>query len=286
MIKSLESPSPVDYVLLGHITQDITPKGMILGGTATYAGLTARALGLRVGVVTAISTSVDLSALHGLSISNLPTKVSTVFENVQTPSGRAQTLHSQAAIIHPQHVPPAWRTAPIIHFGPVAQEIDPQIFDLFPRSFIGLTPQGWLRAWQEDGAVFYQPHPQIQSIYRRSSCVIISIEDVQRDESAIEEIHGLTSVLVVTEANAGCRVYWNGDVRRFRAPVVNEVDATGAGDIFAAAFFFRMATTRDPWIAAEFATKIAARSVTRRLLNSPPTPQEVQESLIEIIGNA
>lgn len=286
MINSLESPLPVDYLLLGHITQDITPNGMVLGGTATYAGLTARALGLRVGVVTAISTGVDLRALQGLSIHNLTTDDSTVFENVQTPAGRVQTLHSQAAIIHPQHIPPAWRTAPIVHFGPVAQEVNPQVFDLFPRSLIGLTPQGWLRAWQEDGTVFYQPHPQIQSIYRRSSCVVISIEDVQRDESAIEEIHGLTSVLVVTEAGAGCRVYWNGDVRRFRAPVVSEVDSTGAGDIFAAAFFFRMAKTRDPWIAAEFATKIAARSVTRRLLDSPPTPQEVQDSLVEIIGNA
>ena len=286
MINSLESPLPVDYLLLGHITQDITPNGMVLGGTATYAGLTARALGLRVGVITAISTEVDLRALHGISIHNLPTEASTVFENTQTPSGRVQTLHSQAAIIYPHHVPPAWQNAPIVHFGPVAQEIDPQVFDLFPRSLIGLTPQGWLRAWQKDGSVFYQPHPQIQSLYRRSSCVVISIEDVQRDESAIEEIHGLTSILVVTEANAGCRVYWNGDVRRFRAPAISEVDSTGAGDIFAAAFFFGMATTRDPWIAADFATKIAARSVTRRLLDSPPTPQEVQDSLIEIIGNA
>ena len=56
----------------------------------------------------------------------------------------------------------------------------------------------------------------------------------------------------------GARLYWNGDVRRFRPPSVKEVDATGAGDIFAAAFFTRLYITRDPWEAARFATPLSA----------------------------
>jgi sugar/nucleoside kinase (ribokinase family) len=285
MYRFLEPLSSVDYLVIGHITQDITPTGKVLGGTATYAALTARSLGLRVGVVTSVGSNADLTPLSGLQLQIVPSEFTSVFENIQTPTGRVQKLHSQAAVIHPENIPSAWRSCPIVHFGPVAQEIDPQCLDLFPSSLIGLTPQGWMRAWNENGAIFFQPHPRIFSLYKKASCVILSIEDVQRQESVIEEMLNYLSLLVVTEGSEGCRVYWNGDVRRVRPPKVNELDSTGAGDIFAAAFFFRLSNTRDPWLAAEFATRIAARSVTRRLIDSPPTPQEAQENLIEIIGN-
>ena len=44
---------PVDYLVIGHVAHDLTPEGPRLGGTVAYSALTARALGLRVGVVTA-----------------------------------------------------------------------------------------------------------------------------------------------------------------------------------------------------------------------------------------
>jgi sugar/nucleoside kinase (ribokinase family) len=64
---------------------------------------------------------------------------------------------------------------------------------------------------------------------------------------------------------------------------MEEVDPTGAGDIFAAAFFFRLHATRDPWEAARFATNLAALSVARVGLEGIPTAEEVQSCLIEII---
>ena len=77
-------------------------------------------------------------------------------------------------------------------------------------------------------------------------------------------------VLAVTEGPAGARLYWNGDLRRFRALQVKEVDATGAGDIFAAAFFWRLHVTRDPWAAAKFATHLASFSVTAAWVGRHP----------------
>jgi hypothetical protein len=44
---------PVDYLIIGHLTRDLLPSGSRLGGTAAYSALTARALGLRVGILTA-----------------------------------------------------------------------------------------------------------------------------------------------------------------------------------------------------------------------------------------
>ena len=54
---------PIDYLVIGHLTKDITPQGPQLGGTAAYAARTAQAMGLRVGMVTAWNQDVDSSLL-------------------------------------------------------------------------------------------------------------------------------------------------------------------------------------------------------------------------------
>jgi sugar/nucleoside kinase (ribokinase family) len=64
---------------------------------------------------------------------------------------------------------------------------------------------------------------------------------------------------------------------------MTEVDATGAGDIFAAAFFTRLYLTRDPWEAARFATQLAAYSVMRVGLEGIPTPEEIQACRVEVL---
>jgi len=111
---------------------------------------------------------------------------------------------------------------------------------------------------------------------------VLSIEDVAGDDERIEFMAAHTRILVVTEAASGARLYWHGDQRRFRAPVMQEVDATGAGDIFAAAFFIRLLATRDPWEAARFATQLSAYSVTRPGLESIPTAEEIQACMVEV----
>lgn len=88
---------------------------------------------------------------------------------------------------------------------------------------------------------------------------------------------------MVTDGAAGARLFWNGDSRRFRPPAVTEVDPTGAGDVFAAAFFARMLNTRDPWEAVRFANRMAAISVTRSGLLGVPTMEEARDCLMEII---
>jgi sugar/nucleoside kinase (ribokinase family) len=117
----------------------------------------------------------------------------------------------------------------------------------------------------------------------RAAAAVISVEDVASNEDRIEEFATSVRILAVTEAGQGSRLYWNGDVRRFRPPAVKEVDSTGAGDVFAAAFFTRLQTTRDPWEAARFATQLAAYSVTRPGLAGIPTPTEIQESSVEVL---
>jgi sugar/nucleoside kinase (ribokinase family) len=113
--------------------------------------------------------------------------------------------------------------------------------------------------------------------------VVISREDVEGDDELIEHMAHQTRVLAVTESAAGAVLYWNGDRRRFRAPEVKEIDATGAGDVFAASFFIRLLKTHDPWEATRFATLLASCSVTRPGLQGIASPREIEECLMEVL---
>jgi hypothetical protein len=281
-MRTISPLEPIDYLVIGHITRDLQPDGSLIGGTAAFSGLTARALGLRVGIVTSWGTEIPLGPLAEIPISNLPADNSTTFENLNGPDGRIQIIHSVASRLDLHLIPETWRNAPIVHLGPVAQEVEPSLVRYFPTSFIGLTPQGWLRAWNDDGVVYQTEWPEAPFMLSQAGAMVLSIEDVGGDESRIEEMASYCRVLAVTEAAEGARLYWNGDVRRFRSPALKEVDPTGAGDIFAAAFFTRLYSTRDPWEAARFATYLSSFSVTRTGLASIPTPEEIEESMVEV----
>jgi len=274
---------PVDYLVVGHIAADIMPAGVLLGGTVSYSALTARALGLRVGIVTSSGADAPLGALDGIPMVNIPAEHSTTFENINTPSGRRQTLHHQAAPILFEHIPQVWRSAPIIHLAPIANEVDSSLAEKVSGSLLGITPQGWMRAWNENGQVSSTAWENSDQALRHAGAVVLSIEDINRNLELVEEMAHKTRLLCLTEGEAGAVLHWNGDRRRFRPPVMVEVDGTGAGDIFAAAFFTRLYHTRDPWEAARFATQLAARSVTRIGLNGIPTSQEIEECLMEVL---
>ena len=276
---------PVDYLVIGHLTRDLLPHGTRLGGTAAYASLTARAIGLRVGVLTACEECLDSTELEsaGIRAVGLRSEKTTTFENIQTPNGRIQYLHSLAPTLDLSMVPETWRNTPIVHLGPIAREVDPNIIRAFPNSLIGLTIQGWLRGWDEKGRVHYSDWPEASFVLQQAGAAVLSIEDVRGNEAIIDEMASSIRILVVTEGPGGCRVYWNGDLRRFPAPKMDEVDAVGAGDIFAASFFIRLHATRDPWEAARFATYVASQSVKRAGLEGIPTAEEVQAGMVEVL---
>lgn len=253
----------LDYLAIGHVAQDVTPDGLRLGGTAAYAALTAHALGLRVGLVTAAAPDAVMDGVGDLTVCRVPSPRSTIFENRYTSAGRTQTLHSRAEPLTPAAVPAEWRDASIIHLAPIAREVDPALVSLFPNSFIGLTPQGWMRRWGGDGRVTRGGWDEAESLLPSASATVISIEDVGGDWNSVERWAARTKVFVATQGDQGATVFWNGDRRHFSAPDVQVVDPTGAGDIFAAAFFVRLWQIRDAWDAARFAIALASESVTR-----------------------
>lgn len=280
---NLVALAPVDYLVIGHVAHDLTPDGPRVGGTVAYSALTARALGMKVGIITAVGPETSLDVLKDIPVVTQSSPRSTTYENIYTEHGRIQYLRAQAERIDLNQVPEPWRNASIIHLGPIADELNAVLPNGFSPKLLGLTPQGWMRQWDAENRVSMRSWENPEPALAQAHAVVISREDVNGDDELIEHMAHQTRLLAVTEGVAGCVLYWNGDRRRFNAPKVDEVDATGAGDVFASAFFVRLLNTRDPWEAARFATLIASRSVTRVGLDGIPTPREIEESLIEVL---
>lgn len=272
----------IDYLVVGHLTVDEAPDGKRLGGAAAYAALTAKALGMRVGVVTSFGGELSLRPLGDIPVVSFPAERSTTFENEYLGGKRQQYLRYQAPRLEYYQIPEPWRSATIVHLAPVAQEVEPGMVRNFPTALIGLTPQGWLRGWDASGRVRSVEWPEAAFVLERAGAAALSLEDLNEDEDRVDELAAHIRLLAVTEGALGARLYWHGDVRRFRAPEVQLVDPTGAGDVFAAAFFTRLFLTRDPWEAARFATQLSAISVTRAGLESVPTPEEINACLVEV----
>jgi sugar/nucleoside kinase (ribokinase family) len=258
------------------MTLDLYPEHTGLGGTVVYSTLTARALGKRPGIVTRYAPELtcpesmkDIPVIHRTSLKT------TTFNNSYSSSGRKQILHSVADPITPDMVPHDWRSSSIVHLGPVANEVDPEIVRHLRGKIVGLTPQGWHRGWDSKGNVFFKPWPRAKDILPSASIVIVSREDIM-DEDTWRLYKKYCRILVITEGSKGCLVRYRNEERHFPSPEYEEIDPTGVGDIFASAFFIKMLDSGgDPWEAARFANCIAAPTVTRRGLDSIPTEAEV-----------
>ncbi len=278
------SSNEISYLILGHITQDLTPSGIQLGGTAAYSGLTACALGHPVRMVTAYPQEINFPSAEKLTIHRCSTQKATQFENHTQDGKRMQYCYSQAENILSDCIPTPWLKSDIIHCGPVAQEIPLETVQFFAgHSFLCATPQGWMRSWDEEGLVHPIAWDWAEIALPLMRAVVISLEDVGGDEKVIDEMARLSKILVVTEAEDGARVYWKGDARYFPAPNIPIVDATGAGDIFAAIYFSRLFITGDAWQSARIAVQLASLSVSQTGLQSIPTMQDIQQNMVEII---
>jgi sugar/nucleoside kinase (ribokinase family) len=274
---------PVDYLAIGHITIDDTPSGPRIGGSAAYAALAAQALGMNAGIFTAWGEELPLGLLQDIPIVNIGADASTRFENTYGPLGRSQRVLQQAPFLEFHMLPEAWRDARILHLAPVAREVSPRILKYFDEALIGVTPQGWLREWDESGCVQTGEWIEAEHVLGRADACIVGLEDLQGDLARVEQMAAVCPILVVTEGKIGATLYMHGEEHKIVAPEIEEVDPTGAGDIFAAAFLVRLHLTGDALDAARFATQLAALSVQRAGLDSTPTRDEIYDLMAEAL---
>ena len=269
-----------DFLVIGHVTKDIVEGGFAIGGTVTYSSLTARNLGLRTALLTRAAEGLDFgAALPGIDVLRLPASATTTFENRYPGGRRVQYLRALAEPIPATAVPDDWRQASIVHVGPLAQELTADILARFPGALTGVTPQGWMRRWDEHGRVFQQAWEVEDNILAHADVIIFSREDVGEDAAAIAGLARRARLLVVTEGRRGATVYQQGKVFHSPAFAVAEVEPTGAGDVFAAAFLIRLHECGDAEQAARFANATASFAVEAPGTTGIPTREQVEDRL-------
>jgi sugar/nucleoside kinase (ribokinase family) len=264
--------SQPDILLVGHITRDLvgeTPEsGHRLGGTVSFAAQTALRMQRIPTIITRAADAADLAELPAAVQSIvLPSDVTTTFANVYTPAGRVQHVYTPAAPILAEEIAASERTPRVVLLGPLVNEIGPDVPPIFSEeTLVAAVPQGWMRRWDESGRVFAKPWETAEQILPFVDVMVASMEDIDQDLTRIVPWFALTPLIVMTEYRDGSTLYQpQGDgtvkVTRIAARPAQEIDPTGAGDIFATAFIIRLQETNDPVESARFANITASYGV-------------------------
>jgi len=272
-----------DFLAIGHVVRDIVPGGWRLGGTVAHAAVQAQRLGLRAGVVTCSAADLGLEQrLPDIQVRRIPSETTTTFENRYERGRRIQRVWEQAPPIGPEHVPQEWRKARMVLLGPVLGEVPVGLGRLFRGSLLGYCPQGWLREVRPDGLVVRRAWARAASL-RGGDVLVVSEEDVEGDDVVLELWARDVPVVVVTEGGRGARVRVAGRWRHIDAFPGEEVDSTGAGDVFAAAFMVSLEESGDVAVAARFAAAAAGLSVGGAGATAP-TRDEIERLLVDHPG--
>jgi sugar/nucleoside kinase (ribokinase family) len=273
------------YLLIGHVTRDLQPEGgFTIGGTVTYGAMVAKQLGWQPTIVTTAAADFEPPAhLAEVDWRILPSPVTTTFRNQYDAHGnRHQTIGPVAGAIEPVDLPADCRRAELVHFCPLAQELPATLPAAFgQQAWLAATPQGWLRSWDETGRVSLGDWPEASNILPQLQAAVISIEDVQGDWSVAERWATHLPVLVVTQGEQGCTVFYRGQRQAVPPRPAQPVDLTGAGDIFAVSFFIRLYERGQVWPAARFANVLASLALERSQPQSMPTLAEVEQYLAD-----
>ncbi len=300
----LQTTRTPDYLVVGHITADVLDDGeVVLGGTALYSALTAARLGARVAVLTrgAFGKEVAGMTVPGLDeyagelqIIVQDADVPTTFENHYLGSRRQQVVRHWAGPIDLRGLPPHWTNAKILHLGPIADEIDPRHITGLTPGFLGVTPQGWMRDWPHErgGRVRVTPLRLPVDLVNRIDCAIVSDEEIFQAREVIERV-AERRMSVVTRGPLGATVYHAvraeqlehlpAGAKRHRTVEIPGYEVkvkslTGAGDVFAAAFFMKAAeATSSALEAGRFANIVAALSLREIGVGSVPSRREIDE---------
>ena len=268
------------FVAVGHVTLDHIGGDIRPGGTGLYAALTAYRLGCSVGLVTSFGPDFPRDLfLPDLQVIQVPAPQTTVFRHETSKEGRRLTLLGRAADLEVGHLPPSFKAADLALLCPDANEVDPYLAAEFSEGAIGAAAQGWLRSRGLGGVISAALWEDAPLVLPHVQALFLSEEDVGPFEDAIVQWFQQIPLGVITLGSRGALLFVSGERFFIEAVPAVEVDATGAGDVFAAAFLIQYQREANPWEAAQFAACAAALSVEGIGVAAIPSRAIVEERL-------
>lgn len=270
--------SPIDYLTIGHVCQDIVKNGYALGGSASYCSLAAHHLGKKAGILTSFGEDFSFqSDFANISLHNKPSDSTTIFSNVYQGSDRTQYLYKRASSILATDLPSAWKNVPLVHIGPIADEVDFALIKAFsPDTIIAATPQGWIRQWDEETRVV---SPKILDWNKLLGIdiLILSDEDILGYEDLFPTIVAQTKLVVLTRGDKSATAFYNNEQRDFPVFPIKSIDPTGAGDTFATGFLVKYLETKNITKAMAFGHVVASFCIEAKGLEGLKNLGKVEE---------
>ena len=257
---------PHTYLLVGHVTKDLLPdNSFTTGGTVTYSSVVVKNLGWTPVIVTVAAADFTPPAyLANVEWRILPSPETLTFRNEYDAQGnRIQTIGPLARPINPEDIPSDCRQAPLVHLCPLSPRMAASIADVFPESLLVATPQGWMRRWDEQGIVSRGSWDSAAEILPKLQAAVISLEDIEGDWTIAEQWASQIETLIVTLGKKGAAILHNGQKIIIPPRPARPVDLTGAGDVFAAAFFIRLHETGNLQESVYFANITASMAIER-----------------------
>lgn len=258
------------------------------GGTVWYAALFLAGIGRRVAVVGIGDDKLKRRlARRGVDVRHFSDAGPvTVFENTYSAGVRKQRAWAGGDIDRAD-VPQAAFDAPGLLIGPVLQEVDPAIMHTPRTGCLMLDAQGFLRQLSTVGDVILRMTPDAETALRhcdilkvdaREAAVITSTGDIETAGRHLFRMGPRT--VIITQGRDGAFFYDGTRFMQIRAPEVDVVDPTGAGDVFSAAFLVRYIASGNLAAAGRFAVTAAALSTRGFGASALPSETEIS-SLIK-----
>jgi len=240
---------------IGHVTWDRLQGQTVLGGSVTYATQTARKLGWEAAALTSAGPDFDPARdLPGVTTFLARGDATTRFVNNYGEGGaRTQVLSSRAGDVVLSLVPEEWRNPDVLLIGGVAAEIHGRAAEAFAAEVVGANAQGWVRAFGPGGEVmpceWQRPDENLAGVH----ALFLSEHDIPGALRRSRDLMSFVPMIAVTSGWRGLSLVTRDGIEQVPGLPRTEVDPTGAGDVFAAAFLMRYQETGNPSEAAVFA---------------------------------
>lgn len=248
---------------VGHVSRDRRPTGDLLGGSVTYGAMAARRLGWDAAILTSAGPDFEPEReLPGIPVFLRRSSATTRFRNEYGEDGtRHQVVTARAGDVDLEALPADWHDPDALLIGPLVGEVSGGLATALEAGCVGAIAQGYVRAVDEEGEVTARAWEQPERDLLGVHVLFLSEHDLPDASTRASDFLAYVPMVALTRGWRGLSLLTRDGVHEVPSLPRAEVDPTGAGDVFAAAFLIRYRETDDPLEAASFAACAASCAV-------------------------